>query len=391
MLATSAAGQEGAMTTDLTSRVETNNRAGTGLCLSGGGYRAMLFHVGSLRRLNELGWLPRLDFISSVSGGSITAAQLAMQWESLDFGNANEFVAKIEKPLRDLASSQIDLRATIGGLFRPRTTVNDRVVALLDKKLLHGVKLDELPDQPRFIFCATNLQTGSLMRFSKRYARDYQVASIEKPVFPLARVVAASAAFPPFLSPARLDVAANAWDQVEPAPEGVDPWPPRELVLSDGGVYDNLGLEPVVKRCSTILVSDGGGHMKYAKDVPNDWLRHLRRVLGVVDNQVRNLRKRQLIADFQDAVFAGTYWGIRTDILDYQRTVPSLTGVLPAPLTATRRLAAISTRLAPIKKPQQDQLINWGYAVTDAALRAHLNADNVPPAAFPSAGGVGQA
>ena len=43
------------------------------LCLSGGGYRAMLFHVGALWRLNELGLLPRLDRVSSVSGGSITA------------------------------------------------------------------------------------------------------------------------------------------------------------------------------------------------------------------------------------------------------------------------------------------------------------------------------
>src|SRR5215470_5372477 len=48
------------------------------LCLSGGGYRAMLFHVGVLWRLNELGWLARLDRVSSVSGGSITAGVLAL-------------------------------------------------------------------------------------------------------------------------------------------------------------------------------------------------------------------------------------------------------------------------------------------------------------------------
>ena len=49
-------------------------RPGVALCLSGGGYRAMLYHVGSLWRINELGLLPRLDCISSVSGGSITGA-----------------------------------------------------------------------------------------------------------------------------------------------------------------------------------------------------------------------------------------------------------------------------------------------------------------------------
>jgi NTE family protein len=46
---------------------------GIGVCLSGGGYRAMVFHVGVPWRLNELGYLPRLERVSSVSGGSITA------------------------------------------------------------------------------------------------------------------------------------------------------------------------------------------------------------------------------------------------------------------------------------------------------------------------------
>ena len=47
------------------------------LCLSGGGYRAALFHLGAVRRLNELGVLSKIETISSVSGGSILAAHLA--------------------------------------------------------------------------------------------------------------------------------------------------------------------------------------------------------------------------------------------------------------------------------------------------------------------------
>src|SRR5688572_11493263 len=60
---------------------------GTALCLSGGGYRAMLFHTGSLLYLNQRSWLPKIDRISSVSGGSITAAVLAMNWGRLTFQN----------------------------------------------------------------------------------------------------------------------------------------------------------------------------------------------------------------------------------------------------------------------------------------------------------------
>jgi predicted acylesterase/phospholipase RssA len=54
-----------------------------GLCLSGGGYRAMIYHVGALIRLNELGFLPKLREVASVSGGSITAGMLAVAWPKL--------------------------------------------------------------------------------------------------------------------------------------------------------------------------------------------------------------------------------------------------------------------------------------------------------------------
>ena len=57
---------------------------GIALCLSGGGYRAMLFHVGVLWRLNDLGYLQKLDRISSVSGGSIIAGVLGMNWSQLE-------------------------------------------------------------------------------------------------------------------------------------------------------------------------------------------------------------------------------------------------------------------------------------------------------------------
>src|SRR5437762_13674298 len=58
---------------------------GMALCLSGGGYRAMLFHLGTLWRLNELGLLKGLKKISSVSGGSITAGVLGLAWKNLTF------------------------------------------------------------------------------------------------------------------------------------------------------------------------------------------------------------------------------------------------------------------------------------------------------------------
>src|SRR6185369_14546913 len=81
--------------------------------------------------------------------------------------------------------------------------------------------------------------------------------------------------------------------------------------------YDNLGLEPVWKRCKTVLVSDAGQKIAPEPTPAEDWPRHMARILDVIDNQVRSLRKRQVIASFKSSDRLGAYWGIRTDIADY--------------------------------------------------------------------------
>src|SRR5438093_1076206 len=95
---------------------------GIALCLSGGGFRAMLFHVGALWRLNELGWLPKLDRVSSVSGGSITAGVLAYAWSQLAFDEnsvAQRFEAAFVGPIRKLAGKTVDISVGLKGIFSP--------------------------------------------------------------------------------------------------------------------------------------------------------------------------------------------------------------------------------------------------------------------------------
>src|ERR1017187_1457519 len=84
---------------------------GVALCLSGGGYRAMLFHLGALWRLNELAYLPKLARISSVSGGSITAGVLAHRWTKLAFVDdiATKFDEEVVATLRAMAHETIDI------------------------------------------------------------------------------------------------------------------------------------------------------------------------------------------------------------------------------------------------------------------------------------------
>ncbi|MGH3824909.1 MAG: patatin-like phospholipase family protein [Pseudonocardiaceae bacterium] len=360
---------------------------GIALCLSGGGYRAMLFHVGSLWRLNELGYLPKLARISSVSGGSITAATLGLHWSRLDFdsrGVANNLREEFVGPIRNLAGKTIDVGSVLQGIFTPGT-VADKVTAAYRKHLFGKATLQQLPDEPRFVINATNLQTGALWRFSKPYMADYQVGRILNPTVELAVAVAASSAFPPVLSPLRLTVDPEAFEVESRGPLYAPPFS-SEVVLSDGGVYDNLGLETAWKRYRTILVSDGGGQMQPEGEIASDWARHAIRVNSVIDNQVRNLRKRQTIAGFQRNDRHGTYWGIRTPLADYGPP----DGSLDCPAEQTALLAAVKTRLEDMDDVLQQRLINWGYAVTDAAMRRWLEPAAQPPPGFPYAqAGIG--
>jgi NTE family protein len=352
---------------------------GIGLCLSGGGYRAMLFHVGSLWRLYETGLLETVKRISSVSGGSITAGVLATRWKSLSFNPAlgtTDFVTHVVTPIRKLAGETIDAEAIIIGIVLPGS-VSDKVAKAYRQHLFGDATLQDLPDKPHFVINATNVQSGALWRFTKPYMRDYRVGKVPHPKIPLARAVAASSAFPPVLSPLELRLDPASFE----ANTGLDlqrePYTSK-VVLSDGGVYDNLGLETVWKNYDTVLVSDGGGKMQPQEEPKSDWARHSYRILELIDNQVRALRKRQLIDSFKARTRKGTYWGVRTHIEDYGLPDP-----LPCPDHRTLALAETPTRLKRLGPQLQERLINWGYAVCDAALRKHFMPGLMPPKDFP--------
>jgi NTE family protein len=368
---------------------------GTALCLSGGGYRAMLFHLGALWRLNELEYLPRLTRVSSVSGGSITAAVLGAAWKDLelDAGPAENFEQLVVEPIRRLAGHTIDLPSVLLGGLLPGTTIGERVARAYSRHLFGSKTLQDLPGgdaDPRFVINATNLQSGVLWRFSRPYMWDYRVGKIERPELSLATAVAASSAFPPVLCPVRLRFAED--DYVPKTGKDLQrPDYTANPTLGDGGIYDNLGLETAWKSCKTVLVSDGGGVM--AADAgkfgpfPNwrwrDWGTQTVRVLKVVDNQVRSLRKRQVVAGYEADEGSrenreGTYWGIHGHVADYH-----LPSSLPAPPAQTKKLADEPTRLKQLDDLTQERLINWGYAICDTAMRRWVLAGEPKEPRFP--------
>jgi NTE family protein len=354
--------------------------AGTALCLSGGGYRAMLFHLGTLWRVNELGYLPKLDRVSSVSGGSITAGVLALNWGRLDFDEhsvARQFQALVVDPVRRLGATTIDIPAVLLGVLGPGG-VGDHVTRAYRRHLFGEATLQDLPDRPFFVLNATNMQSGVLWRFTKAFTWDYRVGQIKNPRIELAVAVAASSAFPPVLSPVTLKLDEAAYTPGTGKDLQRPPFTTR-VVLTDGGVYDNLGLETTWKRCRTILISDAGGNLKPEEKPKRDWLLHTVRNLFIIDNQVRSLRKRMILDAYGMGNRLGAYWGIRTDIRNYR--LPRYP--LDCPFEQTIRLANISTRLKSLASVTQQQLINWGYAVCDAAMRTHVDPTLSEPAAFP--------
>ena len=343
--------------------------SGIGLCLSGGGYRAMLFHLGVIWRLREAGWLERIDRISSVSGGSITAAVLALGWE-------DDFQERVVAPLRDLARRNIDWTAVLEGALLPGS-ISDKVAGAYRELVVGDAVLGDLPERPDFVINATNVGSGALARFTREGVKDWRVGWLPDPGIELAVAVACSSAFPPVLSPHRLRTDGARWVDLE-GNDLATPEHRAELVLSDGGVYDNLGLETAWKRCRTLIVSDAGGRMAAELHPEGDWPRHMLRVLRVIDNQVRSLRKEQVIEGLRRGARDGVYVGIRSDITDY-----GLAGALPAPLERAYELAELHTRLAALPEEIQERLINWGYAIGDAGLRKHLDPGAAAPKGFP--------
>src|SRR5216684_529539 len=332
---------------------------GTGLALSGGGFRATLFHTGTLWRLNELGWVARLNRISSVSGGSITAGMLALRLDELKKGNWNQdtFVKAVVEPLKSFCRRNVDVPSIVKGLLVPWKSVSDYVTAEYSDGLFGRATLQQLPDSPRFVFNSTNLATGVDFRFSKPYAGDYRIGLIKKPEFTLAQAVTASSAFPPVLSPAVFKPDPKSFERVDGADLYDDVSYRERLTLTDGGVYDNMGLETVWKRLKTLLVSDAGAPFDYGGMQGKDWPRQTLRVIDVFSHQAWSLRTSLLVRMYRGQERTGAYWGIGSPLARYS-TAPSL----PVPAGVTRQIAKIRTRLNPFSDAEQCTLINWGYA-----------------------------
>lgn len=262
------------------------------LCLSGGGYRAMLFHLGALWRLNEMGLLPEIIQVESVSGGSIVAAQLVLNWQKLHLiENHNVspwFKAVVADPIVRQARHTIDRRAIIAGVLIPGLSPSFLVATALDGgELFDGKRLQDLPGPPAptLTLVATDMETGLPWVFKKDFIGSPGRGFLGNNVR-IADAVAASAAFPPVLSPAAFDFSYTT-QRLTGEKTGVVNI--LHVKLADGGLINNLGSD-LCEGPGVGVVSDAANPVTDSKTGAT-WIGQYYRITNIIyDAKERRLR-----------------------------------------------------------------------------------------------------
>lgn len=342
-----------------------------GVSLSGGGYRASAFHLGTLNKLNEMGILPKVSVLSTISGGSITGAAWCLHegtYEDFHAGMIDKLHREcvIRKTLRSWICIRtiLVILAVLTGvvwlMFTPYAWVNLLLVptALVlfskfqfvlfnvsaaiekqyDKIFYHKKTLPELKERPVLAIGASNLHTGRPFTFSRtrmsdstyRYSHQYKSNPVTFVTddFPVARAVMASSCVPFAFSPVRLA------KRFYKHPEQYQTTKP---VLVDGGVYDNQGIHKIAHPsstyyCETIITSDAGGNFMGDKTYNNTFTLLLRTV-GLFMYRIKNSQMSQYIYGNHTArpiAYFSLGWDLEYSIINFYNNLKE--GSIPLPV-----------------------------------------------------------
>lgn len=339
------------------------------LCLSGGGFRAALFHGGAIRRLDELGVLGRLRTVSAVSGGALVANLLAhpeLRWPDPAGppGRVEGLAELVLEPLRRLCARNLRTPALLARVDPRRwgdrcASVSALTEALLDVVPWWAQDLRETTrGGPVILTGATEIGYGVGWIFADARSvaprgriGDHRLGYAAPP--PGVRVVdavVASCAHPPFLPPVELDgthlgLVGGGQDP------GEDPAVRAAVLgriqLADGGVHDNLALEPVWSDHEVVLVSDGGA--VFRGQPAGSVFGRLWRLLSIASSGGHTTRLRWLRSAFAAGLLQGATWSLQD----------------AGPISTVR------TDLDAFTPVEQQVLEAHGYRVADTALRAH--------------------
>ena len=325
-----------------------------GVALSGGGSRAAAFHLGCLRALHDLGLLHRVRVISGVSGGALLAALYAygppdfaefdtMATDLLRRGLQRELVWHFFTSLRGVqaglsvaslpAAVMVHLAQRLAPTLTPghatmpwqgpewlrRVNRTTAFVDVLGERLFGNRLMPNVTHRGLdIVLTACDLGTGGTVRFGSRSSACSRLGVILDDVR-VASAVAASAAYPALL-PAleqRYRLRARSGREVE-----------RVLLLTDGGVYDNLGLSVLdvdrdenftshVYRVDYVIACDAGlGQLKPA--APHIWPTRMSRVIKIMHGRAQHGERGRLYAAASSGKLSGfvyAYLGMQDDHL----------------------------------------------------------------------------
>lgn len=243
---------------------QSNAFKGIALGLSGGGYRAAGFHLGTIRLLDRLGLRNKINALSTVSGGTIVGAAYALA----DAGNQSfsDFSTEFQRFLSEVnvvqsAIDRLTETRTINGTASTPSLIR-AAAEVYDNGLFRGSTLKDLQDNkdaiPEIAFNATEFRGGRSFRFQRgiteqtysgnTYLRIPLDSETNRSIR-IADIVAASSCFPSAFEPLRFP-SDFMWTQehsTSAVREELGEEFATDVALMDGGIFDNQGGDSLLK------------------------------------------------------------------------------------------------------------------------------------------------
>ncbi|NBK99202.1 MAG: patatin-like phospholipase family protein [Erysipelotrichia bacterium] len=350
-----------------------------GIALSGGGFRASVFHIGVFKTLAKNGYMNKIKYISTVSGGSFTIA-LILKLNNNQWPNDEEYLEKILPELK-MYFTKLGLgQKAICRLFIPKhwskLFSRANIIAYSLKKDWSIINnLSDLPISPMWEINATTNETGKNWSFSKIKMGDWKFGYIMDPKYDIAEAVAASAAFPGIIG--RYSFKSSCYTNwhdfdynCEAFNKKTKPIMFQKLHLSDGGLYNNLGEEALIdklgetliKDINFLIVSDATHILKneQSKSIFNPLGRTLR-LIDIAMDQIKLLRVRA----FHNFLEKNPKSGLYLQLGQYDSLMKNKFDL--------KMLKNIKTSLFSLSSKEYDELVNYGVEITNVGLDKWYN------------------
>lgn len=336
------------------------------LALSGGGIRAMAFHLGALKFMAELSLLERVARISTVSGGSLVTG-LIYAANDFKWPTSKQFLDDLYDRITNDLCARSMIRGTAKQLRSPKNwrflLSRANLLALeLRQNWGLGVPLSVIGSAPEWSINGTTAENGKRFRFKNGEIGDWELGYANAPDFLLGDALAVSAAFPGGFGPLVIDATQFVWKK-RPwgATKGTEQevhLPYARLHLYDGGVYDNLGAEPYFDTGTQepknpgdyIVICDAGAPLHPGLNMgPLNPFR-LERIASIMSDQSRALRIRSFMNYLKNSPRGGASILIGTSASDSERADAEYAKAFP-------------TSLCKLSRSDLDRLAGHGYTV----------------------------